>query len=118
MQFRAETENAADGRASTQASCVNAGLDPDSLPESDPSAMDFSGAKAWKDIWGCGQGIAPVTEVLGTQAVVDRCALECEGAGLDARRGGHATHFALGTRPSTTPPKRGSRATRALVRGV
>jgi len=59
-----------------KASCVNAGLDPDNLPESDPSAMDFSGAKAWKDIWGCGQGIAPVTEVLGTQAVVDRYAAE------------------------------------------
>src|SRR4051812_6999882 len=36
-----------------------AGLDPDHLPESDPSKMSFgSDRKAWKDIWGCGQGIA------------------------------------------------------------
>ena len=42
-----------------------AGLDPDNLPESDPSAMNFgSGStKAWKDIWGCGQGIGPVNKV-------------------------------------------------------
>ena len=45
-------------------SVVNAGLDPDNLPESDPSAMDFGGAKAWKDIWGSGQGIGAVHEVL------------------------------------------------------
>ncbi len=42
-----------------------AGLDPDNLPESDPSKMNFSGdaKKAWKDIWGCGQGIGAVTTV-------------------------------------------------------
>ncbi len=39
-----------------------AGLDPDNLPESDPSKMNFGGdaKKAWKDIWGCGQGIGAV----------------------------------------------------------
>ncbi|HYD76414.1 nitronate monooxygenase family protein [Ramlibacter sp.] len=45
----------------------NAGLDPDNLPESDPSKMNFGGGesakKAWKDIWGCGQGIGAVHEV-------------------------------------------------------
>ncbi|MBK0392748.1 NAD(P)H-dependent flavin oxidoreductase [Ramlibacter algicola] len=46
----------------------NAGLDPDNLPESDPSAMNFAGgegskSKAWKDIWGCGQGIGAVHQV-------------------------------------------------------
>jgi len=43
----------------------NAGLDPDHLPESDPSAMNFAGdkTKAWKDIWGCGQGIGAVTKI-------------------------------------------------------
>ncbi|MEX8523668.1 MAG: NAD(P)H-dependent flavin oxidoreductase, partial [Leptothrix ochracea] len=44
-----------------------AGLDPDHLPESDPSAMNFGGdiaAKAWKDIWGCGQGIGAIDAVL------------------------------------------------------
>ncbi len=43
----------------------SAGLDPDHLPVSDPSAMNFAGdkAKAWKDIWGCGQGIGAVTKI-------------------------------------------------------
>ena len=42
-----------------------AGLDPDNLPESDPSKMNFGGdkSKAWKDIWGCGQGIGAITQV-------------------------------------------------------
>ncbi|MBM7061693.1 nitronate monooxygenase [Pseudomonas sp. UL073] len=42
-----------------------AGLDPDNLAESDPSAMNFGGdaKKAWKDIWGCGQGIGSITKV-------------------------------------------------------
>jgi nitronate monooxygenase len=46
----------------------NAGLDPDHLPESDPSAMNFAGdkTKAWKDIWGCGQGIGAVTKIQPT----------------------------------------------------
>ena len=46
----------------------DAGLDPDNLPVSDPSAMDFGSgsntdAKAWKNIWGCGQGIGAVKSV-------------------------------------------------------
>ncbi len=43
----------------------NAGMDPDHLPESDPSKMNFAGdkTKAWKDIWGCGQGIGAVNKV-------------------------------------------------------
>jgi nitronate monooxygenase len=63
-----------------KASIRAAGLDPDKLPESDPSAMDFGGGssakKAWKDIWGCGQGIGGVKAVLPTAALVDRLALE------------------------------------------
>jgi nitronate monooxygenase len=45
-----------------------AGLDPDKLPESDPSKMNFGGdaKKAWKDIWGCGQGIGAVDQVRST----------------------------------------------------
>ena len=45
-----------------------AGLDPDNLPESDPTKMNFSGdaKKAWKDIWGCGQGIGAVDKVRST----------------------------------------------------
>jgi nitronate monooxygenase len=45
-----------------------AGLDPDNLPVSDPSAMNFGGdaKKAWKDIWGCGQGIGAIDAVVST----------------------------------------------------
>ena len=45
-----------------------AGLDPAKLPESDPSQMNFGGdkSKAWKDIWGCGQGIGAVTKMQST----------------------------------------------------
>mgnify|MGYP000955013626 CR=1 FL=1 len=45
-----------------------AGLDPAQLPQSDPSKMDFAtladGRKAWKDIWGCGQGIGAVDAIV------------------------------------------------------
>ena len=49
-----------------------AGLDPDNLPESDPSKMNFGGdaKKAWKDIWGCGQGIGAITKVQKTADLV------------------------------------------------
>ena len=49
-------------------SILNAGMDPANLPESDPSKMNFSGdkTKAWKDIWGCGQGIGAIHEVQST----------------------------------------------------
>jgi nitronate monooxygenase len=59
-------------------SIVAAGLDPDKLPESDPSAMNFGGdaKKAWKDIWGCGQGIGVVTAVTSTADLVARLARE------------------------------------------
>ena len=56
----------------------NAGLDPDNLPVSDPSVMNFGGGgesakkKAWKDIWGCGQGIGAVDGVLTTRDYVAR----------------------------------------------
>ena len=51
-----------------------AGLDPDNLPQSDPSKMNFGGSahKAWKDIWGCGQGIGAINEVTATADLVDR----------------------------------------------
>ena len=52
----------------------NAGLDPDHLPESDPSAMNFGAgaAKAWKDIWGCGQGIGAIKSVVPAAELVAR----------------------------------------------
>ncbi|MGV1759310.1 NAD(P)H-dependent flavin oxidoreductase [Rhizobium sp. A22-96] len=61
-------------------SIVAAGLDPDKLPEADPSKMDFeaatTGVKAWKDIWGSGQGIGAVKAIQPVAALVDR--LEAE----------------------------------------
>ena len=51
-----------------------AGLDPDNLPEGDPSKMNFGGdaKKAWKDIWGCGQGIGAIDKVLPTRELIER----------------------------------------------
>ena len=56
----------------------NAGLDPEHLPESDPSAMNFGSgaAKAWKDIWGCGQGIGAVKSVVPAAELVNRLRAE------------------------------------------
>ncbi|UHS60257.1 nitronate monooxygenase [Agrobacterium vaccinii] len=67
-----------------KASIIAAGLDPDNLPEADPSKMDFgaatSGAKAWKDIWGAGQGVGAVKAVQPVAAVVERLAREYDAA--------------------------------------
>ena len=62
-----------------------AGLDPDNLPESDPSKMSFGGgegskSKAWKDIWGCGQGIGAVDKVVPARELVARLAREYQAA--------------------------------------
>lgn len=63
----------------------NAGMDPDNLPTADPTAMNFSGGsskpKAWKAIWGSGQGIGAVKEAPPAGALVDRLAREYEIAG-------------------------------------
>ena len=60
----------------------NAGLDPENLPESDPSKMNFGGdaKKAWKDIWGCGQGISAVKKVVPTAELVARLRREYQEA--------------------------------------
>lgn len=59
-----------------KSSILAAGLDPDNLAESDPSKMNFgehgSKAKAWKDIWGSGQGIGAIKEVTGAAEFVDK----------------------------------------------
>ena len=59
-----------------------AGMDPDNLPESDATKMNFGGdkSKAWKDIWGCGQGIGAVTKVQSTAAYVAQLLREYEEA--------------------------------------
>ena len=53
-------------------SIERSGMDPDNLPESDPSAMDFGGSKAWKDIWGSGQGVGSVDAVVPAAELVAR----------------------------------------------
>ena len=58
-----------------------AGMDPDNLPESDPSAMNFGSggntkAKAWKDIWGSGQGIGAIKQISSTADYVARLRAE------------------------------------------
>ena len=61
-------------------SLASAGFDPDNLPKSDPSKMDFSSIdgmdkkKAWKDIWGCGQGIGAVKNTGTTAEFVNKLA--------------------------------------------
>jgi nitronate monooxygenase len=66
-------------------SLAKAGFDPDNLPTSDPSKMDFGPEgmekkKAWKDIWGCGQGISAVKDVLSTYDLVNRLKNEYDNA--------------------------------------
>ncbi len=61
-------------------SILLAGLDPDNLPESDPSKMNFAdlsdGKKAWRDIWGCGQGIGAVDAVVPAAKLVEKLAAQ------------------------------------------
>ena len=74
-------------------SLQNAGFDVENLPTSDPSKMDFGPQgmekkKAWKDIWGCGQGISIIKEVVSTFDLVERIKHDY----LEAKKGltGHA----------------------------
>lgn len=63
-----------------KASLTAAGLDPEALPSSDPSQMNFGAdrqrPKAWKEIWGCGQGIGVLDAVPAAEALVERLAAE------------------------------------------
>lgn len=66
-------------------SIERAGMDPNDLPESDPSAMNFGSggnqkSKAWRDIWGCGQGIGAVKSVPSVGELVHRLSDEYEAA--------------------------------------
>jgi nitronate monooxygenase len=62
----------------------NAGMDPDALPTSDPTKMDFGSdrqkPKAWKEIWGCGQGIGVLRDVPPAGELVARLAREYDAA--------------------------------------
>ncbi len=85
-------------------SVVKAGLDPENLPVSDPSAMNFGSggnqeAKAWRDIWGCGQGIGAIDDVLSAGDLVAKFAAEYEQAKAElaaktALTSGHHLAFA------------------------
>jgi nitronate monooxygenase len=65
-------------------SITASGLDPDALPVADPSKMDFeaaaSGPKAWKEIWGAGQGVGAVNQVVSVADLVDRLEREYRAA--------------------------------------
>jgi nitronate monooxygenase len=66
-------------------SVVRAGLDPENLPAGDPSKMDFASGsssqyKVWKDIWGCGQGIGAVHDILPAAELIARLSREYEAA--------------------------------------
>ncbi|MBF34332.1 MAG: nitronate monooxygenase [Hyphomonadaceae bacterium] len=66
-------------------SIARAGLDPNDLPESDPSKMNFGSggnqkSKAWKDIWGCGQGIGAIEQRMPTAKFVDKLEQEYNAA--------------------------------------
>jgi len=68
-------------------SIVAQGMDPNNLPQSDPTNMNFANndAKAWKHIWGCGQGIGAVEKVVPAAELVERLATEYEAAASDLR---------------------------------
>ena len=59
-----------------------AGLDPDNLPESDPSKMNFGGdaKKAWRDIWGCGQGIGAIDRIEPAAEMIARMKAQYQAA--------------------------------------
>jgi nitronate monooxygenase len=65
-------------------SIIKAGMDPDNIPEADASKMDFDkavgGPKAWKEIWGAGQGIGAVKAVVPVSELVGRLASEYRAA--------------------------------------
>lgn len=69
-------------------SILNSGLDPNALPEADKSSMSFgsggsSKSKAWRDIWGAGQGVGAINEISTTAAIIDE--LKADYAAAKAR---------------------------------
>ena len=76
-----------------RASILSAGLDPDNLPDGDPTKMDFDSGgskavKAWKDIWGCGQGIGAIDDIPAADQRVARLVAEYRAAKQGLLAGG------------------------------
>jgi len=71
-------------------SVARAGMDPDNLPQADPSSMNFGEnrekPKSWKEIWGSGQGIGAIKQVQPAAALVDQLALEYDAAKDEMRK--------------------------------
>jgi len=68
-----------------KSSIESAGLDPNNLPEADKNSMNFGSggnteAKAWKDIWGAGQGVGSIDNVMSVQEIVDSLKVQYEAA--------------------------------------
>ncbi|MDO8299744.1 nitronate monooxygenase family protein [Lacisediminimonas sp.] len=63
-----------------RSSIERAGLDPENLPQADKSKMDFGAAKTWRDIWGAGQGVGLMENVLPTAEVVAKLKREYDAA--------------------------------------
>jgi len=66
-------------------SIARAGMDPDHLPEADKTKMDFGSggntdAKAWKDIWGAGQGVGGIHDIPSVQQLIERMVDEYQAA--------------------------------------
>jgi nitronate monooxygenase len=75
-----------------------AGLDPENLPQGDPTKMNFgsggdTGAKVWRDIWGCGQGIGALKEVVSAARLVDRLEREYREAQDSLQKKFQSAHF-------------------------
>ncbi len=76
-------------------SIVNAGLDPDNLPAADKTTMSFgsggsSKSKAWRDIWGAGQGVGSIEQVLPVAELVEKLRREYDAARADLLKAGFA----------------------------
>lgn len=72
-----------------KSSIAAAGLDPDNLPPVDKSAMNFGSgsAKAWRDIWGAGQGVGGIEDIPATADLIDRLVREYAAARADLCEG-------------------------------
>lgn len=74
-------------------SIAAAGLDPENLPQSDASKMDFTGGsskpKSWKDVWGSGQGVGAIKEIVGAAERIAQIQREYEAARARLGQGAH-----------------------------